>query len=242
MPVPVSDASWWGSLLWLAGLTAVAFFVAWITGTRLHIRRAAYIAILFVVTGALTAGYIAWLGVGAKDVLTTRWGWGILVGLVVGVVLALAMRTQPVDRHVPRDRLPALLLWEGVVYGTGEGMLLSGLPAFMTWQMVHSLGWSGTAGDIARWTLPVVAAAAVILLHHLGYWHCRNRILVPIVLGCSGLTVAYVATASFIAPTLGHIVMHFGAVLHGVEMPPKERPTAAEGLRPIDGRAALRAA
>ena len=242
MPVPVTPGPWWGSLLWLVGLMFSAFLVAWLSGTRLQIRRALYIPILVVVTAALTVGYVAWLGVGAMDVVTARWGWGIVAGVVVAVILVPAIKRQPVDRHLSRPDLPATLAWEGVVYGTAEGMLLSGLPPFMTWQMVHALGWTGAAGGLARWTLPILAAAAVIVVHHLGYWNCRNRILVPITLACSLLTVAYLVAGSFVAPTIGHILMHFGADLHGVEMPPKARPTIAEGEHRVGRGAHLKAA
>ncbi|HEX7165571.1 MAG TPA: hypothetical protein VF230_01190 [Acidimicrobiales bacterium] len=235
MPVPTSGVAWWGSLLWLAAVTVAAFGVAWVTGTRLHVRRAAYIPILLIVTAALWIGYVDWLGLDVGDAATNRWDWGVAGGLVAGFALAAAVRTQPVDRHVARRELPLTLAWEGVVYGIGEGMLLAGLPAFVAWQMVHSLGWGGFPGALARWTLPVVAAAVVIVTHHLGYWHCRGRILLPITLACSVLTIAYLLTGSFVAPVVGHVVMHFGAVLHGVEMPPVDRPargTGARGRRP----------
>jgi hypothetical protein len=242
MPVPVSPGPWWGSLLWLIGLMIAAFLVAWVTGTRLGIRRALYVPILFIVTLALSLGYLAWLGLGAMDVATARSGWGILAGAVVGVILVPAIKHQPVERRIPRHDLPATLMWEGVAYGTAEGVLLSGLPAFMTWQLVHALGWAGAPGALARWTLPVLASAAVIVIHHLGYWNCRNRILVPITSACSLLTVAYLLSGSFIAPTFGHVLMHFGADLHGIEMPPKPRPSTIEGLRRVTGRAHLKAA
>jgi hypothetical protein len=225
-------------LLWLIGLMVAAFGVAWLSGTRLRIRRSMYIPVLVIVTGALSAGYVAWLGVGANDVITTRWAWGLLAGVVIGGLLAIAMTHQPVTRRLHGRQLTGELAWEGVAYGTAEGVLLSALPAFMTWQMVYSLGWSGTGGAFARWTLPVAASAAVILIHHLGYWNCRNRILVPITLACSLLTVGYLLTASVVASALGHVILHFGANLHGTEMPPVERPTATIGVEPLAHRTA----
>ena len=224
MPVPVSAPAWWGSLLWLAGLAFAAFGVAWLSGTRLRIRRPLYIPFLVLVTGGLTAGYIAWLGIGVESVFTARWGWGFLAAAVAGTVLGGAMTRQPVTRRLSGRELPWALVWEGVVYGTAEGVLLSALPAFVTWEMLHSLGWTGTAGALARWTLPVVGAAAVIVVHHLGYWNCRNKILIPITWGCSLLTIGYLVTASMVAPTLGHILLHFAALRHGMEMPPVARP------------------
>ena len=92
--------------------------------------------------------------------------------------------------------------------------------------MVQALGWRGFPGAIGWWALPIVAAATVILIHHLGYWSCRNVILLPITLGLTVLTVGYLVTASWIAPALGHIFMHFVATIYGVEMPPHERPLA----------------
>ncbi|MDE3086912.1 MAG: hypothetical protein KGJ77_09115 [Acidobacteriota bacterium] len=229
MPVPVSAPVWWGSLLWLVGVGASSFGVAWLSGTRLRIRRALYIPLLALVTGGLTAGYVAWLGVGVEDVVLARWGWGLLAAGVAGLVLGFGVIRQPATRRLERRDLPEAVVWEGIVYGTAEGVLLSALPVLMTWQLLHSLGWAGTAGAVARWTLPVLASAAVIVVHHLGYWNCRNRILVPITWGCSLLAVGYLVTASMVAPTLGHILLHFAADAHGVEMPPVDRP---EGSSP----------
>ena len=111
-------------------------------------------------------------------------------------------------------------------------MLLSALPAFITWQLVHSLGWNGFGGGLARWTLPVLASVVVIVVHHLGYAEYRNRQLVPISVGCGLLTVGYLVTASVIAPALGHVLMHTVAILHGTELPPLTRPIMVPAPRP----------
>jgi hypothetical protein len=234
MPVPAHEAVWWGSLLWLVGVTAVSFLVAWITGTRLHIRRVAYVPILFTVTAGLTIGYISWLGVGFADVASARWGWGVLAGLVAPILLWKPMTHQPVTRHVRGRQLPWELLWDGGVYGVAEGVLLSALPPFIAWQMVHSLGWSGAGGGIARWLLPILASAVVVVIHHLGYWNCRNKILIPITLALQLLTIGFLLTGSWIAPALGHVFMHFEATIRGVEMPPVDRPTTRARAIPQD--------
>lgn len=226
MPVPVHDPAWWGSLLWLIGVAAASFLAAWVTGTRLHIRRTAYVPMLFGVTAGLTVGYVTWLGVDVGDLVTARWAWGVLAGVVVAVLLLKPMSHQPITRHVRGRRLAWELVWEGGVYGTAEGVLLSALPPFIAWQMVHELGWHGTGGAIARWTLPVVAGAFVVVIHHLGYWHCRNKILVPITLGLGLLSIGFLVTASWIAPALGHILMHAKLTRQGTEMPPVDRPAA----------------
>ena len=230
MPVPIHEPVWWGSLLWLIGVTAAAFVIAWLPGTRLQIRRATYVPLLFALTVGLALGYLLWLGVGIGSVISARWGWGLLAAVIAPVLLYKPMLHQPVTRHVQGRQLRWELFWEGGVYGLAEGVLLSALPPYITWQMIHALGWTGTAGAIARWTLPVVAATVVVVIHHLGYWNCRNRILVPISLGLNVLTVGFLVTGSWIAPALGHVFMHFEATTHGVEMPPVPRIQASAAL------------
>jgi len=226
MPVPAVEPVWWGSLLWLVGVAGAAFLVAWLTGTRLHIRRTWYIPLLLVVTVGLGVGYLAWLGVGFADVATAGWGWGLVAAFVAPVLLYKPMQHQPVTRHVSGRQLRRELVWECGVYGPAEGVLLSGLPPYITWQMVHALGWDGGGLELlARWALPILAASAVVVVHHLGYWNFRNRILLPVTLGLSVLTVAFLITGSWIAPALGHVFMHVEATLHGTDMPPNERPS-----------------
>jgi len=87
----------------------------------------------------------------------------------------------------------------------------------MTWQMIHSLGWRGTGGDITRWTLPVIASVVVVIVHHMGYWEYRSRLLLPI--SASLLSAGYLVTASPIAPVLAHVLSHATSPVHGAELP-----------------------
>lgn len=244
MVVPSAAPEWWGSLIWLIVVAAASFLVAWLSGTHLGLRRPLYIALLFVMTGSLTFGYLAWLGVDYGQVATQHWGWGVLAAVVAAAVLSKPISHQPVTRHVQGRQRRWELVWEGGVYGTTEGLLLSALPAFIAWQLVHALDWGGTSGTLAGWGLALVAAASVVVIHHLGYWSFRNRILVPVALGLTVLTVGFLATGSWIAPVLGHILMHAQLTLHGTEMPPHERPIdAARSRTPsvLMTRAGLRA-
>ena len=234
MIVPTSAAPWWGSLIWLLALALVGFGVAWLSGSPVHIRRGPYVALLFVVTAAFAAGYVAWLDVGATDVLTARWGWGIVVGVVIAGLLVGPARRQPVDHPVVGRARATAIGWEGIVYGAAEGVLLSALPPFIAWQMVHSAGWDGAGAAVGRWTLPVLAGAAVIVIHHLGYWSCRNRILIPITLALSVLSVGFLLTGSWLTPLVAHIGLHTVLILHGSAMPPHERPVPARSAARSD--------
>jgi hypothetical protein len=220
MPVPVSPVPWQGSLIWLAALAAVSFLVTWVSADKLRMRRTPYIGVLTLVTAAMAAGYIAWLDVSVTALLTTHWAWGLLAAPLCGAFMIVGITRLPVTQRLTGRRLGIALLWEAVIYGTTEGVLLSVLPVLMAWQMIHSLGWSGTGGDIARWTLPIAASIVITVVHHLGYWEYRNRLLVPISTGCGLLSVGYLVTASPIAPVLGHILGHATGLIHGTELPP----------------------
>ena len=227
MPVPQHPAPWAGSLIWLVALAIASFLVTWLFADKLRMRRTPYIAALTAVTIGLAAGYVAWTGVSVTDLLTTHWVWGLLAAPLCGAFLIIGMTRLPVTQPLAGRRLGLALLWEAVVYGTTEGVLLSALPVFMTWQMIHSLDWRGTGGDIARWTLPIVASIVIVIVHHLGYWEYRNRLLLPISVGCGLLSAGYLVTASPIAPVLAHVLGHATSLVHGAELPPHPHRTPA---------------
>jgi hypothetical protein len=238
MPVPVSPVPWAGSLIWLAALAVVSFMVTWVAADKLGMRRTSYIAVLTVVTAAMTAGYIAWAEISVTNLLTTHWAWGLLAAPLCGAFLIVGMTRLPVTQRLTGRRLGIALLWEGVVYGTTEGVLLSALPVLMAWQMIHSLGWSGPGGAIARWTLPIVASVVIVIVHHLGYWEYRNRLLLPISAGCGLMSVGYLVTASPIAPVLAHVLSHATGLVHGVELPPHPHRTPAVSAQLVTPQAA----
>jgi hypothetical protein len=238
MPVPVSPIPWAGSLIWLAVLAAVSFLVTWVAAGKLRMPRTPYIAVLTAVTAALTAGYLAWAGISVTALLTTHWAWGLLAAPLCGAFLIVGMTKLPVTRRLTGRRLGVALLWEGVVYGTTEGVLLSALPVLMAWQTIHSLGWSGTSGAIARWTLPVAASIVIIIVHHLGYWEYRNHLLLPISVGCGLMSAGYLVTASPIAPVLAHVLSHATSLVHGAELPPHPHRAPAASAEPVTPQAA----
>jgi hypothetical protein len=228
MPVPISSPSVSGSLVWLLAVMLTAFLVAW-AANRLDIKRTPYIGLLALVTAALTVGYITWLDVPAGELLTTHWVWGLLMAPLCAAPLIVGMRKQPAPHPRTGSSLAVAMLWEGVIYGIAEGVLLSVLPVLITWEAVDSLGWSGASDAIAKWTLPIVASILVIVIHHLGYWEYRNRMLIPISLGVGLLSLGYLITASPVAPVLGHILGHASGLRRGVEMPPHPHPHAPAG-------------
>jgi hypothetical protein len=98
MLVPVSPIPWAGSLLWLAALAAVSFLVTWVAADKLQVRRTPYIAVLTVVTAAMTAGYFAWADISVTALLTIHWAWGLLAAPLCGAFLIVGMTKLPVTQ------------------------------------------------------------------------------------------------------------------------------------------------
>ena len=222
MPTAVTSISWLGAFGWLAAIAAASFLVAWVLTSRLGVRRTPYVLVLALLTGGLTWGYLTWSDTDMAGFATNRWGWGLVGAAVAGALLARLSRHQPGGPRPRGWRLTATLAWEGVVYGSAEGLLLSVLPVLITWQAFAAHGWTAGIGRaLVAGTVAMLASLAVIVIHHLGYRGFRTpAALLPVMVGCGLLSLAYLLTASPLAAVGGHIILHTALSLRGTEMPP----------------------
>lgn len=225
MPVPDPSFGWQDASAAFAIIAVVAFSVTWVVTDLGHVTRTPYVAILAVTTFGLAAGYIAWSGTSAADLVAAGWVWGIVGGLVAVAVVMPLVRRLPAGRRPEGAQLVGRLLWEGIVYGTAEGILLATLPVLAVWQAAEALGWTDTAwAKAGSGALAVVGALFVILVHHLGYREFRTRtsgkMLGGALVGCGLQALAFLLTGNVLAPVIAHIVLHTQLTLRGNEMPP----------------------
>jgi hypothetical protein len=217
------NMTWSKAALLLAVLLLAGFLASWLVTDVLRIKRRTYVAVLALVTVAAIDLTVWAAGVPLSSLIARHWLAGVVGGIAASLVLAAAMWKLPATLHRSGRELLDADAWEGVVYGVSEGVLLSGLPVFIAWQSAADAGWSTTS----RWTVALFASAAMTAIHHFGYWDFRGRKVVPAVIACLALSVAYVATGSMIAPLLGHVLMHVVGVTKGVELPPHVRTPEA---------------
>ena len=247
MPVAADPSFGWQEAFGAFAIVAfVAFLVTWIVTDRLEVPRTPYIAILSLVMLGLGAGYLAWSGTALTELISPSWAWAILVGLVAGGAMAPGLRRLPQGTRPEGDALVGALLWEGVVYGTAEGILLATLPVLALWQAAVALGWTDPRwGEIGSGALAIAGALFVIVVHHVGYRefrgpHARPR-LVGALVGCGIQALAFLLTGNLLAPIVAHVVLHGQMVVRGIEMPPAARvrllPGDAGGAAPIGSRA-----
>jgi hypothetical protein len=230
---PQTTIAWAGALLWLLGIATAAFLVSWVLTDRLHLRRTPYVGALAALAAALTAGYLAWSGAGTA-LWTTRWAWGLLGAAVVGALLARLVWRLPAA-HAPSGVSGVAAAWQGVVYGTAEGLLLSVLPVVVTWQLFAALGWTSGWHAVVAAAAALAASAAVIVVHHLGYREFRGPAMRSPLVGCLPLSLASLVTASPISAIGGHIIIHLAMLRRGIELPPHAQldPAGSPGTEAI---------
>ncbi len=224
---------WWSQLIWLGVLMLGAFLVTWGFTDQLHFTQTVYIGVLAVVTGVLLFAYLSWSSMDWGAFISHQWIWGLFGAVLTDPVLILllaqgARRSRSrVLAPTPRPqglRLVSALLWEGLVYGTAEGLLLSVLPVLITWQTVSALGWTHSPLGVACAGVVAMAASLLVIgVHHLGYREFRGGPqLAGARLPCGLLSLAYLLTLNPLAAALGHSIAHSGAILHGLELPPHQ--------------------
>jgi len=229
MPVGADPAFGWQEAIAAFAIVAfVAFLVTWVVTDRWGVSRTPYVAILTAVTLGLGGAYLAWSGTALADLVTPAWGVAVVVGLVVGGAMAPGLRRMPRGVRPEGGAFAIALVWEGLVYGTAEAILLATLPALAVWQAADALGWTGsTWAEVGSGALAMLGALIVIAVHHLGYREFRGSRarpkLVGALVGCGIQALAFLLTGNLLAPVVAHIVLHAQMVVLGIEMPPAAR-------------------
>jgi hypothetical protein len=207
-----------GNLLWFVAVATIAFLVSWFLTERMGFGRTSYVGALAVVTGAVTAGYLFWSGLGV-EFWTNDWTWGLVgAGLTATFLTLLLSRMIVPSASHPKSVGLAQVVWDAVVYGAAEGLLLSVLPVVIVWQA--AMGQN--VGAIGSGALALAASLVVIVVHHLGYADFRGKKMRQALIGCVPLSLAYLLTGSPIAAMVAHMVLHYVAIRRGMELPPAE--------------------
>jgi hypothetical protein len=244
MPVADPAFGWQEAAAAFAIITVAAFLVTWTLTDLLRIPRAPYIPVLLAVALGLGAGYVAWSGTSASELTSSGVGWGLAAGLIAAAIALPLVRQLPAHPHASGTRLVGLMLWEGVVYGIAEAVLLSTLPVLVVWQALVDLGWTdGGWAKVGSGALSILGALLVILVHHLGYAEFRTEAGRPGLFGalaiCGVQAIAFLVTGSVIAPIVAHIILHCQLLLRGDELPPAMLRRTALSMNlgaPIDSR------
>jgi hypothetical protein len=232
MPGTDPGFTWQEGVALFGEIAIAAFLVTWALTDLLNVPRTPYIALLFAVTLGLAAEYSASSGTSPSELFTSSVGWALVAGLVAAAVAIPLVRRMPARPHSTGGGLVGIFLWEGLVYGIAEALLLSTLPVLAAWQTCEALGWTnGGWAKVGSGVLAVAGSLFVILVHHLGYRQFRARVARQPLFGalavCGLQAVAFLATGNALAPIVAHVVLHGQLLIRGVELPPAVHREAA---------------
>ena len=218
-------------LLWAPAGAAVGFGAAFLFGDLLTLPVDVYYLIYF----AIVLGFLAFyakrteLDVGAWA--SRRLVWGIVLGLLGGLVLMRGVLARP-----PTARLAGVELWwaivwrglvDGAVDGAVDGLLLLGFPWLVAWRTFNA----ERRGIATKLGAAAVSWASILLVttaYHLGYGDFRSTKIVQPNLGSAIGSLPTLVSANPVASPLSHVFLHVAAVLHAPEtelfLPPHRDP------------------
>lgn len=209
---------------WVVATGAVAFTAAFLLTSVLQLPRASFVLAWTVIAAGVVGLIVRQEGVHVAVQLRRRWPAGVAGGVVVGLLLARTVVSQPGSESPAGTALLGSLAWLGVVYGAVDAVILSVLPVLLLYGMrpVDELRHAG-----ARWRwagVSLAASLAITAAYHLGFAEFRGAALAAPLVGNGVITVSYLLTGSPLAPIVAHGMMHAAAVLHGVattvQLPP----------------------
>ncbi len=215
------------SAYWLLAACAMGFLVPAVFSMILEWQRAIYLLPLTLIIGTFSAIYLRRFPISLKDLFGT-WTWGIVVFLIASVFLLTNVFGQPASPALEGPELIGAILWMGIVYGTLDGLFLNVLPVRMVRHGLKLNDDAPRASRLLRATVALSASLLVTAAYHLGYSEFQNTSLFFVLLGNAIITLTYLISGSPFAAILTHVVMHVGAVLHGMEttlqLPPHYGP------------------
>jgi hypothetical protein len=208
----------------VAGAGILGFASSALLTSALQLPRDEFVALHAVAVAVLAGVFVRSRGIDPGAQLRTRWGTGLVLGVLVGALLAWTVVSQPASARPAGSSLVWALSWDGALYGAVDAILLTILPVQAINRARPAAGLRNV-GARWRWGLGgLVASAFVTAAYHIGFTEFRGGALLAPLIGNAVITLGYLLSGNPIAPMLSHVVMHGAAVVHGmtstVQLPP----------------------
>ncbi len=190
----------------------------------LHWSRNRFIVGYLCVVTVFLLAYARLTDLKAGDQVRRRWRAGLLGGVLFGALLVRSVLRQPSSPPPSGGSLASALLWQGLVYGSLDALLLTIVPVLSVYGTRPPAGLRRPV-DRFRWGLAGLSASLfVTAAYHWGFAEFQSTALLQPLIGNGLITLAYLLTGSPIAPLVAHVLMHGAAVLHGAgttsQLPP----------------------
>ena len=209
---------------WILIAAAVGATASSVLTMALRLDRHTFVTGWMAIVGVLWAAFAHHYGVHLRTQVARRQASGLVIGTIVGALLAWTVWRQPASAAPTSLMLLFDLAWLGAVYGAVDAIILAVLPVMALYASHAPDVTRSAAGRLRGAGAALVGSALITAAYHAGFREFHGPQLVLPVLGGLLTTVAYLLSGSIVAPILAHVIMHAAAVLHGaattVQLPP----------------------
>jgi hypothetical protein len=200
-------------LLWM-GAAAILFFLVPFVGTDwLQLQPDLYYLGYFTVAVSFFVAFLATHRSALRPLWTANLWQSLLVGALVGAVLAVGIFNQAATPHPDGWRYGFQIIWRGVVYGSVDALTLYVFPAAVAYLLMHGnrKGLRRKAGFAG---LALVLSLVVTTTYHLGYSEYRGDTVKYPEIGAVMANVPTALTGNPLGAVIAHGAMHVSAVVH----------------------------
>ncbi|MFW9913647.1 MAG: hypothetical protein ACFFEU_14310, partial [Candidatus Thorarchaeota archaeon] len=200
-------------------------FTSAVFSGRMKIPRHRFLVPYIILASIFLLCFFYFDSVNLIDFLLQNWFYGVIAGVIVGVILTRNVMSQPSSTSSSDRNLAVDILWLGIAYGLIDSLLLNVMPVIAVWNGFSQIGLLSTwTWQILAAILGLGASLLVTLLYHLGYTEFRNRKVGFVLIGNTIITLAYLLSTNPLGAILSHIIMHIAAVIRGpettIQLPP----------------------
>lgn len=201
-------------LVWIPVGALVGFATSFIFGDLITLPIDLYYLIYFSVIITFFALYVRRTDLDLKEWWSRRLVWGIVLGVVVGVLMVQNILSRPETEKLTGAHLAWAVLWRGLVYGGVDGLPLFAFPWIVTWRAVSGEEAKGMGAKVGAGILAWICILAVTTAYHLGYSDFRSKKIVQPNIGSTIMSLPTLLSANPVGSPISHIFLHVAAVIH----------------------------
>jgi hypothetical protein len=198
-------------LRWPAVAALAGFATSAVGAGLLRLSRNLFVGVWAAVATVTIAAWILSEGWSPLVQLRRRWVSGVVVGVIAGVLLALAVSRGSAPAGSARA---GAVLWLGILYGTVDAVMLSIVPVLSLYGTRAGQDASH-AGRLRMAALALAAGLVITAAYHLGFAEFRHGSLIQPLVANLVVTMTYLLSGSPVAPIVAHGVLNTAVLLHG---------------------------
>jgi hypothetical protein len=202
---------------WFGLICGFAFLLPYLGVSVLDLQHDVFYLVYFLVAVALVATYARVEEVEVGEIFRQRRRWSVAIGAVVaGFLVFNVLNTADATARPQGAYFVFELLWRGVGYGVVDTVLLTILPCFVAYKLLHG-HVGGVKGRLRFTALALPLVLVVTAAYHWGYPQYRQDGLGRPETGNVLISIPTFATVNPAGSLVAHVSQHVTAVTHAYE-------------------------